>query len=126
MTSDELYDRLLFFAKKCQKLVKKLPNTNYNREYGDQLIRSSASPGSNYIEATEASSKKDFTYRLKICRKETKESIHWLHLIENANNELTMVHHETKELINEAKEFIRIFAASILTSERNQKIENSK
>ncbi|HSA83391.1 MAG TPA: four helix bundle protein, partial [Patescibacteria group bacterium] len=75
MTSSELHKKLLLFAITCQKLIKKLPQSITNREYISQLIRSSASPGANYIEALEASSKKDFTHRLKICRKETKESI---------------------------------------------------
>lgn len=122
MTSDELYDRLLMFAKRCQKLVKQLPSTIYNREYSQQLIRSSASPGSNYIEAVEGSSRKDFTHRLKICRKEAKESVHWLTLIQSSNEEQLEIQKETQTLINEARECIRIFSASILTSERNQKM----
>lgn len=121
MTSDELYDRLLRFAVDCQKLVRILPNTIYNREYGAQLIGSSSSPGANYIEAIKAASRKDFTYRLKICRKETKESIHWLMLIQSANQEPVGVEKEASSLIVEARELIRIFTASILTSEKNQK-----
>jgi four helix bundle protein len=123
MTSEELYNRLLSFAKNCQKLVKTLPKTAYNYEYGSQLIRSSASPGANYIEAIEASSRKDFTHRLKICRKETRESTHWLILISSANEELKSVKTEAKTLIVEAQEFIRIFTSSILTAERNGKID---
>jgi four helix bundle protein len=122
MTSDELYNRLLALAKDNQKLVKILPNTIYNREYGLQLIRSSSSPGANYIEAIEASSRKDFTHRLKICRKEAKESIHWLTLIMSANEELADVQKRCKPLIVEARELILIFASSILTSEKNNSI----
>jgi four helix bundle protein len=122
MTSEELYNLLLQFAIKCQKLVKKLPYAVYNREYGEQLIRSSASPGANYIEALEAMSKKDFIHRLKICRKEAKESIHWLTLLQHSNEELTWVKEETTPLISEARGYIRIFTSSILTSEKNQKI----
>lgn len=122
MTSEELYERLLRFAQRCQRLVKKLPKTIYNLEYGGQLIRSSGSPGANYIEAVEGSSRKDFTYRLKICRKETKESVYWLVLIEGANEELVSVKPECKDLIREGREFIKIFTSSILTSERNQKL----
>jgi len=122
MTSEILYERLLLFAQRCQKLVYKLPKTIYNLEYGGQLIRSSASPGANYIEAIEASSRKDFSHRLKICRKESKESIHWLLLIESSNREDVKIREETVPLINEAREFIRIFTASILTSEKNRGI----
>lgn len=122
MTSEELYNRLLFFAKRSQKLIKALSKNNYNYEYGSQLIRSSASPGANYIEAIEASSRKDFTHRLKICRKEAKESIHWFVLISSANEEDLEIQREIKILITEAREFIRIFTSSILTSERNGKV----
>lgn len=122
MTPELLYERLLNFAKRCQMLVKKLPKTIYNIEYGSQLIRSSASPGSNYIEAIEASSRRDFTHRLKICRKETKESSHWLVLTKNSNEELIEIQEESESLIKEAQELIRIFTSSILTAEKNQKI----
>lgn len=122
MTSDELYDRLLVFAKDCQMLVVKLPNNSYNVVYSSQLIRSSSSPGANYIEALEASSKKDFIHRLKICRKEARESIHWLLLIQAANKGDMETNKKINNLISEARQFINIFTASILTSEVNQKI----
>jgi len=118
-TSEELYERLLDFAKKSLELVKKLPKTTYNIEYGSQLIRSSGSPGANYIEAVEGSSRKDFIHRLKICRKESKESIHWLRLIKYANGQIVGVAEEADELIREAGEFIKIFTSSILTSQKN-------
>lgn len=119
MNSEILYARLLSFAKQGQKLVFKLPKNIYNFEYSSQFIRSSSSSGANYIEAIEAISPKDFVYRLKICRKESKESIHWLNLIKNANSNLDEIQKECEDLISEAMEFIRIFSSSILTSERN-------
>ena len=126
MTNDELYNSLFEFAKSCQKLVKQLQYTVYNIEYSKQLIRSSASPEANYIEAIEAMSKKDFIYRLKICRKETKEAIYWLMLIQNTNEDLSIAKIESQKLVDEARGFIRIFTASILTSEKNQKAERKK
>ncbi|MCL5439278.1 MAG: four helix bundle protein [Patescibacteria group bacterium] len=122
MNSELLYKRLLSFAQRCQKLVVKLPRNVYNMEYSSQLIRSSASPGANYIEAIEASSRKDFIHRLKICRKEAKESIHWLTLIQSANNNLFEIQKDIEELVKEARELIKIFSSSVLTSERNQKM----
>lgn len=123
MNSEDLYQRLLRFAQRSQKLVKSLPKTIYYLEYSSQLIRSSSSPGANYIEAIEAGSKKDFIYRLKICRKEARESIHWLVLIQSSNSELTDIKNESMLLVDEARELIRIFTSSILTSERNQQIK---
>jgi four helix bundle protein len=123
LTPEILYERLLRFAKRCLDLVKKLPKTPYNMEYGRQLIRSSSSPASNYIEAMEASSKRDFIHKLKICRKESKESIQWLRLIAYANKDIVAVIRETKALILEGREFIKIFTSSILTAEKNRKIK---
>jgi len=76
----DLEERTFQFAKRCRDFVKKLPRTISNIEYGRQLIRSSSSPASNYIEANECLGKKDFVHKIKICRKESKESRLWLRL----------------------------------------------
>ena len=60
------------FARRVRALVKLLPRTISNTEDGKQLVRSSGSVGANYIEANEALSKKDFTMRIKISKKEAK------------------------------------------------------
>ncbi len=78
----DLEERTLRFAKKVRLLVKKLPKTIVNIEDGKQLVKASGSVGANYIEANEALSKKDFIMRIKICRKEAKESRYWLRLID--------------------------------------------
>ena len=78
----DLEERTYKFAERCRDYVKKFPRTISNIEYGKQLIRSSGSVASNYIEANEALSKKDFRMRIKICRKEAKESRLWLRLFE--------------------------------------------
>ena len=116
--SEAFYQRLLSFTKRCQKLVKGLPRNQYNIEYGNQLIRSSASPGANYIEALEALGKKDFIHRLRVCRKETRESNHWLNLIEFANEDLKEIVNVCKELKEEGKEIIKILTSSIITLEK--------
>lgn len=118
--SEAFYERLLVFGQRGQRLVNELPKTDYNREYGGQLIRSSASPGANYIEALEAAGRKDFVYRLKICRKETRESIHWLRLIQEANSPLKEVYNEAIRLIGEGREIVKILTASILTCEKKK------
>jgi len=76
----DLEERTFEFAQNCKNYVKKLPRTISTIEYGKQLIRSSGSVAANYIEANEALSKKDFIMRIKISRKETKESSLWLRL----------------------------------------------
>ena len=120
--SEAFYERLLKFGQDCQRLTSKLPKTDFNKVYVDQLLRSSASPGSNYIEALEALSKKDFSHRLRICRKETRESIHWLRLVQGANNNLLEeLKKECKRLYLEGREIIKILSASILTLEKQNR-----
>ena len=105
----ELEDRTFRFAERCRDFVKKLPKTISNIEYGKQLIRSSGSQAANYIEANEALSKKDFGHRIRICRKETKESCLWLRLCDiNDNQVLTK---EKDELTKEATELRKIFTS---------------
>ncbi len=78
----DLEDRTLEFAKRVRSFVKRLPKTMGNIEDGKQLIRASGSVGANYIEANESLSKKDFIVRIKISRKESKESRYWLRLVD--------------------------------------------
>lgn len=119
ISSEILHKRFLDFGMNCQKIVQGLPKTQYNLVYGNQLLRSSSSPGANYIEAVEASSRKEFILKLKICRREAKESIYWLVLIKNSNEGSENVRKEIEILIKEAQEFIRIFTSSVLTAEKN-------
>ena len=122
--ANAFYERLYEFAKRCQGLTEELPKTRSNFEYLGQLYRSSGSMGSNYIEALEATSKKDFIYRLKICRKETRESVHWLRLLDETNHLEENTKCKVKNLINEGRELMKIFTSSILTSEGKKKLEN--
>ena len=82
----DLEDRTLRFAQRVRVFVKKLPRTLANIEDSRQLVNASGSVGANYIEANEALSKKDFLMRIKICRKEAKESRYWLRLIDTSEN----------------------------------------
>jgi four helix bundle protein len=108
----DLEERTFQFAKDVRLFVKKLPKTTANLEDGKQVTKSSGSVGANYREANEALSKKDFVMRIKICRKEAKESAYWLRLINETNNLKNA--DEAKRLRQEANELKKIFS-SILT-----------
>ena len=110
----DLEDRTLLFAKKVRKFVKDLPGSTGNFEDGKQLIRSSGSVGANYIETNEAVSKKDFVFRIRICRKEAKESGYWLKLLDTNNSE--NLEKSRSLLINESTELMKIFAAILKKS----------
>lgn len=77
----DLEERTFQFARRVITLVNEIPKTLANIEIGKQLVRSSGSVGANYIEANESLSKKDFFMRIRICRKEAKESRYWLKLV---------------------------------------------
>ena len=111
----DLEDRTLAFAKKVRAFVKKLQKTTANIEDGKQVIKSSGSVGANYIEANEALSKKDFVVRIKICRKESKESRYWLKLVDTQGD--VNLENEGKDLEKEATELMNIFGAILRKSE---------
>ncbi|MBU2539722.1 four helix bundle protein [Patescibacteria group bacterium] len=106
----DLEDRTLEFSRHVREFVRKLSRTIANIEDGKQLIRSSGSIGANYIEANETLSKKDFLMRIKICRKEAKESCYWLRLVE-INSETLKT--EGNKLIQEATELTKIFGSMV-------------
>ena len=110
----DLEERTFLFAKNVRALVKKLPKTIINIEDGKQLVKASGSVGANYIEANESLSKKDFYYRVKICRKESKESRYFLRLLDLENN--TDLGIEKDALIKEATELMKIFGSIITKS----------
>lgn len=108
----ELDERTYQFAKRVALFCRKLPKTTSNIEYSKQIIRASGSVGANYIEANESFSKKDFKMRIKICRKEAKESAYWLRLIIDTDDS-KIFETEGKELIQEATELKKIFSSII-------------
>ena len=108
----DLEERTLKFAKNARAFVKKLPKTIANIEDGKQLVRSSGSVGANYIEANESLSKKDFIMRIKICRKEAKESRYWLRLIDCQD----ILENERQYLAQESTELTNIFGSILRKS----------
>jgi four helix bundle protein len=106
----DLGDRTFVFARDVIGFIKTLPRNISNIEIAKQLIRSAGSVGANYIEANEAFSKKDFMMRIKICRKEAKESNYWLKLIETKDDSSEVVR---QRLSGEATELMKIFNAIV-------------
>jgi len=107
----DLEERTFQFAKEVRLFVRILEKTIANIEDIKQVVRSSGAIGANYIEGNEALSKKDFVFRLKISRKETKETIYWLRLI-SETNELSNKR-AIEKLIQEGSELKKIFSAII-------------
>ncbi len=110
----DLEDRTYLFAKNVRDLTRRISKDIANIEDSKQLIRSSGSVGANYIEANESLSKKDFIMRVKISRKEVKESRYWLRLLNISDQVLDI---ECQKLIGEATELMNIFGAILRNSE---------
>jgi len=106
----DLEGRTTEFAKSVIRLCKQLKRDPINNSLISQVVRSSGSIGANYREANDALGKKDFIHKIKISRKESKETIHWLELIKEANPGLEP---ETDSLIGECNELRNILSAII-------------
>lgn len=104
----DLEERTAKFAENIILLVKKLPFNSINKALIEQLIRSAGSIGANYCEADAAESKKDFKHKIGICKKESKETRHWLRLLAKANPEFK---EEIRQLWKECHELLLIFSA---------------
>lgn len=104
-----LEERTLEFSKKVISFCKTLPNDRVNSNLINQIIRSATSVGANYCEANDSLGKKDLIHRLRISRKEAKETSYWLELIKYSNPNI-----EADELISETKELRSILSSIIM------------
>lgn len=111
-----LEERTLFFARDMRFFVKHLPQSPALYNDSSQILRASGSIGANYLEAKEGLSKKDFLYRIRICRKEAKEARYWLLLLQPFVSNPQQ--RDYSQLLEESDQLIRIFTAIAKTTER--------
>ena len=111
----DLEDRTYEFARRVRAFVKRLPRTICNTEDVKQVVRSSGLVGANYVEANEALSKKDFRMRIRISRKESKETRYWLRLLDPQDD--AALGAERDKLVQESTELMRIFGAILQKSQ---------
>ena len=114
----DLEERTAKFGEDIIEFAKKIPKTPVNLSLISQLIRAGTSVGSNYCEADCAESKKDFEHKLGICKKESKESRHWLRMISKSVPELK---DKTKNLWKESNELQLIFISIVKKSRLHAK-----
>jgi four helix bundle protein len=115
-TKYDLEDRLLEFAVAVVELTDDLPNTRSGNHIAGQLLRCGTSPYGHHGEVESAESRKDFIHKLKVCLKELRETRRWLRLV----SRLKKMNRDPRLVAcpAEAKELIRIFVASVRTTER--------
>jgi four helix bundle protein len=108
---DRVYDlkeRTAKFGEEIIEFVRKVPKDVITVPLISQLTRAGTSIGANYCEADDAESKKDFNHKIGICRKESRESKHWLRMIVKA---VPSLKDEASVLWREAQELNLIFGA---------------
>jgi len=118
MFEHPLEERCHQFGKRIRSYCRKLKKDLANIEDIKQLVKASGSVGANYIEANENVGKGDLKYRIKVCRKESKESMHFLGLIELFGNE--DLEKERNSLIDEATQLRKIFSSMIKKLDSNE------
>ncbi len=102
----DLEERTARFGEEVIKFANKIPKNQITLPIISQLVRAGTSVGANYCEADDAESKKDFKHKIGICKKESRESKHWLRMVITACPELK---EEIQKLWQEAKELNLIF-----------------
>lgn len=112
----DLAERTALFGEQIIEFAKSLPDTFMTRPLVSQIIRSGTSIGANYMEADSAESKKDFRHKIGICKKESKETMHWLRMIAKADS---AYEDKCRKLWREAHELTLIFSAILLKKENN-------
>src|SRR3954470_15784163 len=108
----ELHQRFFKYAIEVRNFCYKLRKDPINNEYIKQLIRSSASIGANYIEASDQLGRQDERMKISIARREAKESIYWLTLVktdETAGSEI-----QKRQLINEGIQINKILSSILI------------
>ena len=108
----DLEERTAQFGEAIIELVKTFPQDPINNPLISQIVRAGTSVGANYMEADGAESKKDFQHKISICKKEAKETKHWLRMITKANPGRR---DECQKLLREAQELSLIFSSILLS-----------
>jgi four helix bundle protein len=104
----DLNERTAQFGEAPIRFAKAVPLNDVSRPLISQLVRSGTSVGANYCEADGAGSRKDFLYRIMVCKREARETMHWLRMIAAAVEDRQA---DARILWQEAKELQLIFAS---------------
>lgn len=104
----DLAERTATFGENIIEFADSLPKSSINNPLVSQIVRSGTSIGANYMEADGAESKKDFQHKIAICKKESKETMHWCRMIAKAN---PLKQKECRKHWKEAHELALIFSS---------------
>ena len=104
----DLEERTARFGKAVIGFAKRIPRNAVTSLLVSHLVRSGTSVGANYTEADDAESRRNFRHKVAICKKEARETKHWLQMVVEAASDLRR---DARDLWREAKELHLIFAA---------------
>lgn len=111
----DLGERTAKFGEAIIEFAGNLQNTPINHPLISQIVRSATSVGANYMEADAAESKKDFHHKIGLCKKESKETMHWIRMIAKAN---PTKREESIDLWKEAHELTLIFSSIVIKTKK--------
>ncbi|OGH07749.1 MAG: hypothetical protein A2171_02535 [Candidatus Levybacteria bacterium RBG_13_35_9] len=118
----DIHERIFKFIVTVIKFLNKLPKTQANLIFINQIIRSVSSMGANDQEADGALTKKDFIHGFTLVRKEGKETVFWLRLISELNQYLNS---NPELLIREGNEIVAIVSTIIKNAAKNNQKQNN-
>ena len=113
----DLEERTAAFGAAVIRFARAMPRDTVTRPLITQLVRAGTSVGANYCEADDAESPKDFRHKVGICKKEARETGHWLRMVVVACPEMKP---EARPLWLEAKELNLIFNAIVRTADKRR------
>jgi four helix bundle protein len=108
----DLEERTAQFGEATIELVKMVPKDPISSPLISQIVRAATSVGADYVEADGAESKRDSQHKISICKKESKETRHWLRMIAKANPSREA---DCQALSKEAHELTLIFSSILLS-----------
>jgi four helix bundle protein len=104
----DLEERSAQFGEAVVNLARTVPLNPVTEPIISQVVRSSTAIGAHYCEADDAGSKKEFRYRISLCKRESRETKHWLRMMAAAVPDRKQ---EIRPFWREAKELNLIFSA---------------
>lgn len=119
MKQYDIHERIFRFIVDVINFINKLPKTSTNLIFINQITRSVTSMGANDQEADGALTKKDFIHGFTIVRKEGKETVYWIRIIEKTNSPKFSI--EANKLIKEGSEIVAIVSTIIKNAAGNKK-----
>lgn len=114
----DLAERTAVFGENVVRFATSIRETPVTKPLISQFVRAGTSIGANYVEADEAGSKKEFRYRISLCKRESRETKHWLRMLVAAVEDLRM---GARKFWKEADELARIFATIYRNSDDDEK-----